>query len=130
METSAKQGALRRLLAATGRLAANTAGFVMTAFVVLRPNRAGSERARKSADVLIAACRAFQAKHGRLPDTLEALVPEFLPELPRAKYDGPHFGFTYDVSTGSERHVLGWTEMIPFGRPYYVFEEDRWGYLD
>ena len=36
----------------------------------------------------------------------------------------------YDVEPDSRRHVLGWTHRIPFGRPYYVFEEDRWGYLD
>jgi hypothetical protein len=53
-----------------------------------------------------------------------------LPALPPAKYQGPHFGFTYDVGPDEQRHVLGWTEVIPFGRPYYVLEEDRWGYLD
>ncbi|MCP3140333.1 hypothetical protein [Pyxidicoccus xibeiensis] len=130
METSTKQGALRRLLATTRRLAADAAGAAMTLFIVLRPDRAGSERARANAEVLIAACRAFQAKHGRLPETLEALVPDFLPSLPPAKFGGPHFGFTYDVSAESARHVLGWTDRVPFGRPYYVFEEDRWGYLD
>ncbi|NVJ23102.1 hypothetical protein HUW62_17925 [Myxococcus sp. AM011] len=100
----------------------------MTALVVLRPYRAGSERARRNAERLITACRAFQTRHGQLPQALTELVPAFLPELPPAKYSGPHFGFTYDVGPG--RHVLGWTERIPFGRPFYVFEEDRWGYLD
>ena len=127
---SSKKGALHRLLAGTGQLVGNVIGGVMTLALVLRPDRTGSERTRKNADLLIAACRAFQAKHGRLPETLEELVPGFLPTLPPAKFDGPHFGFTYDVSTGSTRHVLGWTEVMPFGRPYYVFEEDRWGYLD
>ncbi|WP_164020806.1 hypothetical protein [Pyxidicoccus trucidator] len=127
---SPKKGALHRLLATPLRVAGNVVGGLLTLAVVLRPNRAGSERARKNADVLIAACRAFQAQHGRLPSALQELVPAFLPELPRAKYDGPHFGFTYDADAGATRHVLGWTELIPFGRPFYVFEEDRWGYLD
>jgi hypothetical protein len=127
---STKKGALHRLLATTGQLVGNIVGGAMTLVLVLRPDRTGSERARKNADVLIAACRAFQAKHGRLPGALEELVPDFLPELPRAKYDGPHFGFTYDTNADATRHVLGWTEVIPFGRPFYVFEEDRWGYLD
>ncbi|QSQ24212.1 hypothetical protein JY651_04375 [Pyxidicoccus parkwayensis] len=125
---STKKGAVRRFLAASHQLAGNVLGGLLTAYVVLRPDRAGSERARKNADAIIAACRAFQAKHGRFPAALEELVPDFLPELPRAKYAGPHFGFTYDGD--STRHVLGWTEVIPFGRPYYVLEEDRWGYLD
>lgn len=119
---------LRRLRDTAVRVTQSTVGIAMTAFVVLRPDRAGSERARRNAEHLIAACKAFQARKGHFPETLEELVPDFLPELPRAKYDGPEFGFTYDTSPG--RHVLGWTEMIPFGRPFYVLEEDRWGYLD
>ncbi|MFP2905937.1 hypothetical protein ACLESD_12935 [Pyxidicoccus sp. 3LFB2] len=125
-----KKGALQRLLAVPFQAVGNLVGGLLTLAVVLRPDRAGSERARRNADVLIAACRAFQAKHGRLPGALTELVPGFLPELPRAKFDGPHFGFTYDVDAGATRHVLGWTETMPFGRPFYVFEEDRWGYLD
>ncbi|WP_342375445.1 hypothetical protein NVS55_29685 [Myxococcus stipitatus] len=119
---------LRRLRDTAVRLTQNTVGVAMTAYVVLRPDRAGSERARRNAEQLIAACRAFQARHGRFPEALQELVPDFLPELPRAKYEGPEFGFTYDASP--DRHVLGWTELIPFGRPFYVLEEDRWGYLD
>lgn len=125
-----KKGALHRLFSAAVHVAGNVTGGLMTLALVLRPDRAGSERARKNADLLIAACRAFQARHGRLPATLEELVPDFLPELPRARYDGPHFGFTYDADASVPRHVLGWTEVMPFGRPFYVFEEDRWGYLD
>ncbi|WP_224242389.1 hypothetical protein [Hyalangium gracile] len=97
---------------------------------MLLPQRAGRERARQNAERIIAACRAFERKEGRLPEKLEELIPEFLPSLPRALYDGPHFGFTYDAASEPPRHVLGWTDRIPFGRPYYVFEEDRWGYLD
>ncbi len=127
---STEKGALHRLLTMPFRFAGNLASGALTLAAVLLPHRAASDRARKNADVLIAACQAFQAKHGRLPAALEELVPGFLPELPRAKFDGPHFGFTYDVDAAATRHVLGWTEVLPFGRPYYVFEEDRWGYLD
>jgi hypothetical protein len=95
-----------------------------------RSHQEANARARKNAESIIAACQSFQAKHGRLPDSLEALVPEFLPSLPPARYDGPHFGFQYTVDSTSQRHVLSWTDLIPFGRPFYVFEEDRWGYLD
>ncbi|NTX12383.1 hypothetical protein HUA74_02330 [Myxococcus sp. CA051A] len=119
---------LRQFRDSASRLVQNAAALAVTVFVVLRPDRAGSERAQRNAERLITACRAFQARHGQLPQTLAELVPEFLPELPPAKHGGPHFGFTYDVSNG--RHVLGWTDRIPFGRPFYVFEEDRWGYLD
>ncbi len=97
---------------------------------LLRAHEKANAQARRNAESLIAACRAFEAKHGRLPENLEELVPEFLPALPSARYDGPHFGFQYEVSAASGHHVLGWTDTAPFGRPFYVFEEDRWGYLD
>lgn len=110
------------------RLVQNSFALAATVYVTLRPDRAGSERAQHNAERIIAACREFETRHGRLPETLSELVPDVLPELPRAKFDDPHFGFTYDVT--QQRHVLGWTDRLPFGRPYYVFEEDRWGYLD
>ncbi|MCP3098855.1 hypothetical protein LZ198_08205 [Myxococcus sp. K15C18031901] len=118
-------GTFLRRLGATAQNAFNAALWL---YVALRPDKKADARARQNAERIIDACRAFQARHGRLPDALTELVPDFLPELPPAKYGGPHFGFTYDVH--SERHVLGWTDRIPFGRPYYVLEEDRWGYLD
>ncbi len=97
---------------------------------LFRAHEKANASARRNAEALIAACRAFQARHGHLPESLEALVPEFLPSLPPARYDGPHFGFKYEVDVAARRHVLSWTDAIPFGRPFYVFEEDRWGYLD
>ncbi|MDY7228440.1 hypothetical protein [Hyalangium rubrum] len=126
-------GVIRRLFGTATHAVRTAVGVVTTIIIVARPNRAGSERARKNAERIIAACKAFRERHGRFPDTLEELVPEFFPELPPAKYAGPHFGFVYDVSGGElgpKRHVLGWTELIPFGRPFYVLEEERWGYLD
>jgi hypothetical protein len=97
---------------------------------LFRAHEKAHARARKNAEALIAACRAFEAQQGHLPESLEALVPEFLPSLPPARYNGPHFGFQYEVDAAARRHVLSWTDAIPFGRPFYVFEEDRWGYLD
>ena len=127
---SKPSGALRRLFTAARATVGGVLGSAALLVTILRPDRKGSERARKNAEQIIAAGRAFQQRHGRLPATLEELVPEFLPSVPPAKYDGPHFGFVYDVGSDSGHHVLSWTELIPFGRPFYVFEEDRWGYLD
>jgi len=126
------ESVLRPLISSIRGLVRNTVGTALTLYMALRPGRKEGERARRNAEVLIAACRAYQAKHGRLPGSLEQLVPDFLPELPPAKFSDPLFGFTYDVSGPEEapRHVLGWTDSVPFGRPFYVFEEDRWGYLD
>lgn len=88
------------------------------------------ERTWKNAEHLIAACRAFQAKNGQLPDSLEQLVPGFLPALPPARYELPVFGWDYSVSAEGKLHMLSWTFRAPFGRHVYVFEEDRWHVVD
>lgn len=123
---------LHRLLGTARGLLRNAVGISLTLYVALRPGKKEAARAQRNAETLIAACRAYQARHGQLPDALEQLVPEFLLQLPPARFSGPHFGFTYDVSgpPDARRHVLGWTDRIPFGRPFFVFEEERWGYLD
>jgi hypothetical protein len=82
---------------------------------------------RERATVVIAACRRYQADHGHLPARLEDLVPRYLPAVPRASYHA--FGeFRYRSRPGFTS--LTWFVLPPFGRGYYVFEEDRWGWLD
>ena len=58
-------------------------------------------------------------------ESQQELVPKYLAQLPPAKWGAV---FTYEGD--SQRHVLGWTEIPPVGRPFYVLEEKRWGYLD
>ena len=74
---------------------------------------------------VIEACRAFEARHGMLPDRLEELVPEFLPAVPRAKYALAWGEFTYTTSA-EKRHTLMYVTLPPFGRQVYHFEEGRW----
>ena len=87
-----------------------------------------NQLARGKAERIIAACRRYQSQHGRLPEKLEDVAPEFLPRIPLAKVALMFNEFEY-LSHGG-RTSLMWTAMPPFGRPYYVFEEDRWGALD
>lgn len=42
---------------------------------------------------LVAACRLYEIRYGRLPETLEALVPEYLKEVPRDPFDGKPFRY-------------------------------------
>jgi hypothetical protein len=42
---------------------------------------------------LVVACRFYEIRHGRLPETLDALVPEFLSEVPRDPFDGKPFRY-------------------------------------
>jgi hypothetical protein len=115
------------LVNAAAAAASNIAFFAGLVRPLLRGNARENRRVRSEADRIVEAVRAHRRDHGVYPDSLQQLVPRYLPRLPHAKYTGP-MGFTYVVS--SDRHVLGWTDVPPFGRPFYVFEEDRWGYLD
>lgn len=47
---------------------------------------------------LLAACRMYREQYGVLPDDLQALVPEFLPDVPSDPYDGKPF--RYSPSSG------------------------------
>jgi hypothetical protein len=88
-----------------------------------------SATARNHAAQVIDACRAYQARHGMLPDRLEELVPEFLPAVPRAKYTLQWGEFTYWTSE-KKSHTLMYVALPPFGRRVYHFEEARWSQLD
>jgi len=104
--------------------------YVLMAVSVLGTKYVNDRIARDRADVVIAAVRQFELRHGRLPDRLEELAPNFLPSVPRAKYTlvAVFNSFTYDATPG--RHVLMWTALPPFGRVTYNFEQGRWGHLD
>lgn len=45
---------------------------------------------------LITACRIYESRHGRLPATLDELVPELLGEVPRDPHDGKPFRYVRD----------------------------------
>jgi len=101
--------------------------------------------ARSRANTIIVAARQYEAQHGRLPDRLDELVPAFIASIPSTNYTliPPMNKFMYltpgNVSwqrlqqRGEEpgRHVLMWGIFQIGGRPYYDFENHRWGvFLD
>jgi len=55
-------------------------------------------------------------------------VPEFLNEIPAAKYTLIRSDFRY--SARGDKHDLMFVRLPPFGRPIYHFEAKKWGYLD
>ncbi len=113
----------------TARLrAARTGIYVAVAVLVLSVNFANNQLARRRADTLIAACHQYEARHGRLPDRLDELVPDFIPSVPLAKYTLGFNTFMYMARPG--HHSLMWVALPPFGRPYYAFEDNRWSILD
>jgi predicted membrane metal-binding protein len=77
---------------------------------------------------VIAACRAYQQQHGQLPDSLEQLVPELLPQVPPARRLGLGRGFQYLKHDG--RHTLMYVVFPPFYRRFFDFEQNRESTLD
>ncbi|NLG34457.1 MAG: hypothetical protein GX548_03795 [Lentisphaerae bacterium] len=47
-----------------------------------------------SATRLLLACRAYEEATGHLPETLEELVPDYLPAIPRDPFDGQPFRYS------------------------------------
>ena len=77
---------------------------------------------------VIAACDEFHAANGRFPNTLDELVPRYMPFIPRAKYCLDHGEFCY-LNPGGHP-TLHWCVISPFTREAYSFEDRRWRYID
>ena len=60
--------------------------YLLAVATVVGLNRLNNFIAARRADDVIAAVKAFHAQNGRYPESLDALVPEFLTAVPRAKY--------------------------------------------
>jgi hypothetical protein len=98
----------------------------VAAFATTRFHQATAEA---HAARVIDACRAFDARHGKLPNRLVDLVPEFLPAVPRAKFTLAYGQFEYSAFD-EHRHTLMYVAFPPFGRRIYHFEGARWSQLD
>lgn len=113
------------------RLPARARAVILLALVpaaVLGTNHLNESLARRRAEGVIAACDRYKARHGRFPEKLSQLVPEFLPKLKRPKLGLFPSRFQYFAS--DSRHRLQWTSVPPFLKTYYVLEEQRWGEMD
>lgn len=95
------------------------AGFAALGIIVY-----GNVIARERAESLVVAVEQFYAKHGRYPERLQEIVPEFIAEIPRAKYVVIADRFGYFKS--DSRHTLTYVEIPPFGRRIYTFEVHKW----
>ena len=75
------------------------------------------------ANLVILACRSYKAKHGEYPETLSALVPEILAEVPRDPYDGNEL--RYDAkgrflwTRGERLSFDGVVRILGNGKPYF-----------
>ncbi len=88
---------LRRSLSLIRR---NNQGYVLASMLLPSGDRMDGFRGMKCATQsrldalrLIGACRIYELRHGRLPDTLDTLVPALLREVPRDPFDGQPFRY-------------------------------------
>ena len=107
--------------------------FLAIVSTILVNNRIASKRA----EVIVSAIKQYKEKHSRFPDSLQNLVPEFLPSVPKAKYSLAFNEFTYRrfpkgrlSDDPLEGALFYYTTLPPFGRPTYNFKKDHWGYID
>ncbi|MEN6457478.1 MAG: hypothetical protein ABFC63_00985 [Thermoguttaceae bacterium] len=100
----------------------------LTLGLVLANNAVQYRIAKMNAPRIISACEQFHAANGTFPKTLNELIPQYLPSIPRAKYCLMWGDFLY--WNCDENPILVWYVVPPFGRKIYGFKDRRWGYLD
>jgi hypothetical protein len=89
------------------------------------------------AERIITACEQYRTKTGRYPETLEQLVPDYLPEIPSAQRSlltDPRFRYAITGPNmwikNPNTHVLEYTSVPPLGKTFYVFETREWRFRD
>lgn len=96
--------------------------FLLAGFpLVSRASDFALERLIRRSEPLVAALRAFEARHGQPPPNLDALVPEFLPSLPATGVPGAP-NFSYELYLESETSPTPWRLGIALGG---VFDFDE-----
>jgi hypothetical protein len=78
----------------------NNQGHVLIRMILLAPDRVNGIMTRKCTMQshldglrLVVACRLYEIRYGRLPETLDRLVPEWLSAVPRDPFDGKPFRY-------------------------------------
>jgi hypothetical protein len=57
------------------------------------PSRKDSEDVEVKATQILLALKIYQMRHGKLPDSLSELTPEFFPQIPKDDFDGKPFRY-------------------------------------
>jgi hypothetical protein len=86
--------------------------------------------AENRATEVAAAIKSFRVKYNHYPETLDKLVPEFLPVLRKAKPIALQSnGYYYKVMPEGDV-LFFYTIMSPFDRRSYDFKRDAWSEID
>jgi len=104
-------------------------GIYLSAVVlVFGLNYLNNQIAQSRADVLVSSVKKFYSENQHYPQSLDDLVPKYVEQIPSAKYT---FMFNDFIYVNTERDAyLGYTEVPPFGRPYFSFVKGQWLYMD
>ena len=96
--------------------------------LIFLANFANNKLAKHRAENLIIAIEKYHQQTGIYPEKLNNLVPEYISNIPRAKFTliFNEFGYINHKDT----QVLYYIELPPFGRPIYNFNRQSWGYTD
>ncbi len=86
--------------------------------------------AAKHAETIIVACRAYERDFKSLPATLGALVPRYLPKVPRPTPVGGGPSGTYEYWVLEGDHRLSYGTVAPVARRIYRFESATWIFSD
>lgn len=82
-----------------------------------------------SGAILVAACNRFERDQGRWPETLAALVPEYLGAVPRDPFDGAPFRYSAEKglvwSVGQNLADDGGSTQVPGSDKEYVASRNR-----
>ena len=84
------------------------------------------QRIPKSATPLTKAIESFQRETGDYPESLEALVPEHLAELPYVRFSVFQPGITYRVTDGKPYLAIPSAMGDMFAQFEYNFETRKW----
>jgi hypothetical protein len=102
--------------------------YAAAAVLTIGAIRFNNHVARQHAEIIIQACEQYKNQKAMFPARLEDLVPEYLKQVPRAKYAFSYNQFTY--RSRPDWHTLMYVAFPPFGRKIYTLENREWGQLD
>ena len=104
-------------------LAKKAAAFALLCVLIIGYSKFNNYVARHRAIRIAAACEVYRAKTGAYPKSLEALVPEYITAVPRAKYTLVWGNFRYIDAKIVYVHE-------PFlATPAYDLAAAKWGYV-
>jgi hypothetical protein len=106
----------------------NLAVYLVAVAVVLMLVRTNARIAEQRADQLVTAIKSYHHKYARYPAALNDLVPEFVREIPPAKFVLIDNRFRYVPREAGP--LLYYTSLPPFGRRGFDFAKNRWTSFD